>query len=101
MAGDVKLVLKREMVERYMEERGWSLRRMAQEMNVDHSYVCRVLRGKQEPGRKFIEGLIRACQGMDFFDLFFFETLVPRGTKGDASEENHDGDKPDVTGKGE
>lgn len=83
MAGDVKLVLNKEEVERYMQERDWSLRRLAREMNVDHSYVCRVLQGKQEPGRKFIEGLVKACKGKEFSDLFFFENVVP----GDTGEE--------------
>ncbi len=80
MAGKVKLVLKRNEVENYMRKRGWSIRRLAREMDVDHSYVYRVLRGKQEPGRKFIEGLMKACEGMEFSDLFFFKNMVPEGT---------------------
>lgn len=43
---------------------------LAKRMGVDPATVSRVLRGKQEPGPKFIAALVSAFPGMDLDDLF-------------------------------
>lgn len=43
---------------------------LARRMGVDPATVSRVLRGKQEPGSKFIAALVAAFPGMDLDDLF-------------------------------
>lgn len=43
---------------------------LAKRMGVDPATVSRVLRGKQEPGGKFIAALVAAFPGMDLDDLF-------------------------------
>lgn len=43
---------------------------LAKRMGVDPATVSRVLRGKQEPGGKFIGALVGAFPGLDLDDLF-------------------------------
>lgn len=43
---------------------------LAKRMGVDPATVSRVLRGKQEPGPRFIAALVAAFPGMDLDDLF-------------------------------
>lgn len=43
---------------------------LAKRMGVDPATVSRVLRGKQEPGPKFIAALVAAFPGFDLDDLF-------------------------------
>lgn len=49
---------------------------LAKRMGVDPATVSRVLRGKQEPGPKFIAALVDAFPGFDLDDLF---EVVPSG----------------------
>lgn len=47
----------------------------AKEMGIDRSHLYRVLKGKQDPGRKFIEGALKLCDGYSLNDLFFFNRV--------------------------
>ncbi len=49
---------------------------LSKKMSVSYSYVFRVMRGKREPGQKFINGLIQA--GMVPNDIFLIVSL-PKG----------------------
>jgi len=49
-----------EQVRLFMQEKGYSEVELAKAMGVTYSYVFRVMRGKRQPGGKFIEGLISA-----------------------------------------
>lgn len=47
-----------------------SLRRAAKEMGINHSYLSKVLTGKREPGKKFIDGFLAAFRGVTFEEIF-------------------------------
>lgn len=49
---------------------------LAERMNHDPGNLSRVLRGKQEPGPKFIPRLVAAFPGMDLDDLFEVRTTA-------------------------
>ncbi len=76
----LKLMLRKSKLLEYIKEKRWNLRALSDEMGVDHSYVYRVINGKQDFGRKFIEGLMTACRDCSFDDLFIFKEVVSYGT---------------------
>ena len=43
---------------------------IASEMGINRSYLFKVLTKKQNPGRKFIEGALKVCQGYSMNELF-------------------------------
>jgi hypothetical protein len=47
-----------------------SLREASKAMDIHHSYLCKVLNKKQEPGKKFIEGVLAAFKDLKFEDIF-------------------------------
>ncbi|MFZ5633047.1 MAG: helix-turn-helix domain-containing protein [Bacillota bacterium] len=47
-----------------------SLREAAKAMGINHSYLSKVLNGKREPGRKFIDGILAAFKGVKFEEIF-------------------------------
>jgi hypothetical protein len=49
-------------------------------MGIDRSHLYRVLKGKQDPGRKFIEGALEICDGYSLNDLFFLNTVGIKNT---------------------
>lgn len=54
-----KLTLNTESFLRILEEKQLNTSSAAREMGIDRSHLFRVLKGKQAPGRKFIEGVLR------------------------------------------
>lgn len=57
---------------------------IADEMGINRSYLFKVLTGKQNPGRKFIEGTLKVCKGYSMNDLF---TLNGKSTLSISSRE--------------
>ncbi len=47
-----------------------SLRMAARDMGIHHSYLCKVLNKKQEPGKKFIEGVLAAFKDLKYEEIF-------------------------------
>lgn len=47
-----------------------SLREAAKAMGISHSYLSKVLAGKREPGKKFIDGMLAAFKGIKFEEIF-------------------------------
>lgn len=47
-----------------------SLRRAARDMGINHSYLSKVLTGKREPGKKFIDGILIAFKGIKYEEIF-------------------------------
>lgn len=47
-----------------------SLRRAARDMGISHSYLSKVLNGKREPGRKFIDGMLAVFKEIKFEEIF-------------------------------
>jgi len=66
-------------VKQFMDEKRMNEPEMAGYMGITYSYLFRVLRGKRQPGRKFIEGLFAA--GMQAEDIFL-PRVLPKGSTG-------------------
>ncbi len=47
-----------------------SLRKAAKDMGINHSYLSKVLTGKREPGKKFIDGMLAAFRDVKFEEIF-------------------------------
>ncbi len=47
-----------------------SLRKAAKDMGINHSYLSKVLTGKREPGRKFIDGILAVFKDVKFEEIF-------------------------------
>jgi transcriptional regulator with XRE-family HTH domain len=47
-----------------------SLRQAAKDMGISHSYLSKVLTGRREPGKKFIDGMLAAFRGVKFEEVF-------------------------------
>lgn len=56
------------VLERVLADRQWTHRDLARAMGVSASQVNRVLNGKRQPGRKFIDGCLQL--GLKFDDLW-------------------------------
>lgn len=66
-----KVMLNIDAFEKVLKDKRLSESEAAKEMGIDRSHPYRVLRGKQDPGRKFIEGALKICNGCSLDDLFF------------------------------
>lgn len=51
---------------------------ISREMGIDRSHLFRVLVGKQDPGRKFIEGALKICKGCSLDELFSSVDVVTK-----------------------
>lgn len=51
-----------EKLKEFMNAKRWSEVQLARELNLDYSYVYRVMRGERGVGKKFYENLFRLCQ---------------------------------------
>ncbi|OLZ09845.1 helix-turn-helix domain-containing protein [Sulfobacillus thermosulfidooxidans] len=65
------LVVNVAALRRFMEQRGWSERDLAEHMDLAYSYVNRVLGGKRRPGAKFIAGTL--LLGLSMEEVFTIE----------------------------
>ncbi|MCK4259150.1 MAG: helix-turn-helix transcriptional regulator [Halanaerobiales bacterium] len=50
-----------EKLKELIVQRGWSEIQLAQKLNLDYSYIYRILRKQRDPGKKFYENLFRFC----------------------------------------
>ncbi|AZR72356.1 hypothetical protein BBF96_02475 [Anoxybacter fermentans] len=64
-----------EKVGKMLKERGWSEVMFARKLNLDYSYVYRVMRGERGVGKKFLAGLMKFCEkeGLNFKDFIFLD----------------------------
>ncbi len=67
--------LNREKTEQLLNSRGWSEVMFARKLDLDYSYVFRVMRGERGVGKKFLTGLIKLCEkeGLDFKEFIFLD----------------------------
>jgi len=70
-----KVMLNKDVFEKALKKKNLTESEAAREMGIDRSHLYRVLKGKQDPGRKFIEGALKICDGCSLNDLFFFTTV--------------------------
>ncbi len=73
-----KLVLNKELFikalsENYKGEK-ICMSAVSSEMGIDRSHLFRVLKDKQNPGRKFIEGVLKVCKGYSLNELFSYSS---------------------------
>lgn len=67
--------LKHDVVERLKEQRGWSDVKLAQELDLDYSYIYRVMRNQKGIGRKFLARFMKFCEqeGLEFKDYVSYD----------------------------
>ncbi|MCK4257537.1 MAG: helix-turn-helix domain-containing protein [Halanaerobiales bacterium] len=67
--------LNREKTEQFLNSRGWSEVMFARKLDLDYSYVYRVMRGERGVGKKFLAGLIKLCEkeGLNFREFIFLD----------------------------
>lgn len=65
-----KYTLDTELLTALIKGRYPSLRVAAKDMGIHHSYLCKVLNNKQAPGKKFIEGVLSAFEGLKYEQIF-------------------------------
>lgn len=65
-----RYTMDKEKVARLIADNYRSLRRAARAMGISHSYLSKVLSGKREPGRKFIDGILAANKNVKFEEIF-------------------------------
>lgn len=60
----------------FILEKGWSSYKFSRELDLDYSFVYRVLKGDVNGGNKFITRLIRFCNEnkIDHSDFIFFNS---------------------------
>ena len=66
-----KVSLNTEVFSKILEEKNLCPGKAAKEMGIDRSHLFRVMKGQQDPGRKFIAGVLKVGQGYRFDELFF------------------------------
>lgn len=56
----------------YAELKGWGSIQLSRELELDYSYVYRLLNGTRNGGKKLYEGVIKLCrrEGLDFDEFF-------------------------------
>ncbi len=59
-----------------MEAKGWSESILAAKLEVDNSYLNRILREKRNGGVKLLLGLLKLCEkeGLDIFEFIEYQT---------------------------
>ncbi len=60
-------ILNRELLLSLITKRNWSIRKTAKQMGIEHTYLAKVIKGCQEPGKLFID------RALITFDLRFEE----------------------------
>lgn len=62
--------LKREALEKRQAENNWNDTVLAEKIGVNRTQVWRVKEGRNEPGREFIAGVLRAFPDASFDEFF-------------------------------
>lgn len=61
------------------------VREIARLLGLDHGYVSRVLRGEQEPGRKFIYATLTNLPGAMYHEIFVSSDRCPEPPTADQA----------------
>lgn len=78
-----RIHLKKEILEKYMEENDLTEQDLAVELDLDYTTVYRVLRGQRNVGPKFVAKVLTNTE-FEFEDIFFTNDL-PAGRKDNHS----------------
>lgn len=60
-----------EKLRELIQSRGWSEPQFARILQINYSFLYRVLRGERGAGKKFYNGMLRLCQreGLNIYDF--------------------------------
>lgn len=78
------IMLKTEKFLNILKNKNLNMTEASKIMGVDRSHLFRVLNGKQAPGRKFIEGTLKVCDGFSLDELFFYPEWGKKSPSADA-----------------
>lgn len=58
-----------------LKDRSWSEVIFARRLDLDYSYIYRVMRGKRGVGKKYLKGLLILCEeeGLNFKEYIFLD----------------------------
>jgi len=68
--------LNRTTFEKYQAEKGWDDTELAEKMGINRSQIWRVKEGRNEPGRSFIAGALKAFPEATFDELFILTDVL-------------------------
>lgn len=65
-------------LEKYMEQQNLNMPQLAEKLNIEYSYLYRIMKGEKIGGGKVISGLISLCahEGLDIADYIFLPTSL-------------------------
>lgn len=68
-----------------IEQKGWSVVELSAKMDLDYSYLYRILNGERHPGKKFFSGLMLLCmdEGLSFEEFVLFNKKRDGNTNSD------------------
>ncbi|MCL6561212.1 MAG: helix-turn-helix transcriptional regulator [Firmicutes bacterium] len=57
------------------DEKGWSIPELARRLNINYSYLFRILNGEKKGGFKLVTGLYKLClnEGLNFNTFIFLK----------------------------
>lgn len=61
------------------KEKGWSVPELSRRLDIDYSYLFRIIKGKKKGGSKLFAGLYKLCaeEGLNFDELIFLTGSLP------------------------
>jgi transcriptional regulator with XRE-family HTH domain len=79
MKNTADILVRTEFLLNYLKDKNLSESKFAEIIGVAHSTVNRILNGKRNPGSKFIAGVLKNFNDLNFDLVFSFECELPKG----------------------
>ena len=86
----MKLALNVPVVEEYLKKHNMTVKQLAERMDVSYVTLYRVMTGRRNPGNEFVAKLLKACDELQFSQLFIFTDVLPKGYDGGEKDENRE-----------
>lgn len=85
MNNTTDIVVKAAFLKKYLNDNDLSESKFAEMIGVAHSTVNRIFNGKRNPGSKFIAGVLKNFNDLNFDDVFTYESELPKGKTKDSA----------------
>lgn len=82
MNNSADIFVRTKVLRKYLKDNKLSEVQFAEMIGVAHSTVNRVLNGKRNPGSKFIAGVLKNFNDLNFEQIFSYNKELPKGKKG-------------------
>ncbi|WP_445487312.1 helix-turn-helix domain-containing protein [Niallia sp. 03133] len=81
MTVNTDILVKADFLRTFIKENNLSESQFADVIGVAHSTVNRILNGKRNPGSKFIAGVLKNFNDLNFDKVFYYEMDLPKGNE--------------------